>query len=623
MCGINGIFELKRGASVKEDAIEKMNQTIFHRGPDGSGVFHDKSIGLGHQRLSIIDVASGAQPMTTVNGRYTVVFNGEIYNYKDIREELVEKGYSFKTNSDTEVLLYSFVHWNKECVDKLRGMFAFAIWDSENEEVFCARDRVGIKPFYYYLDDNIFAFSSEIKALLTIDSINLDTHWEAIDTYLALGYMPGEYTGYSKIKKLKPGCSIFINKDGHNIDTYWDISSLQYDPESKISEAEAIDNLKEHLNDSVSMRLMSEVPLGAFLSGGVDSTSVVALMSKLIDKPVNTMTIGFNEEKFDESDIASISSKKYKTNHTLFTATPKAEEIIETILPNVDLPFMDTSLIPTYYVCRSAREKVTVVLSGDGGDELFAGYNWYPSLYRQTLGKGFKIFSSLANLFPTWLKGITHLENVGLTGFESYLAYRSVFKKRERKSFYRKTFSQMTDNNSIIKNLSAEYEKRPEMDSVRRAQMFDMKYYMVDDILYKVDLTSMANSLEVRVPLLDHKFIENAFTLPTNMKYDGKTRKKVFRQAMSSEIPEEVLQGGKKGFVPPVDVWMRNELRPVVEELILNKNAGIYQILRRDKVKKLWKLFLKNPSYSSDMTTRIWSLVTLELWFRKKESLNN
>ncbi len=622
MCGINGIFKLRGGTSIKEDAVEKMNKVIFHRGPDGSGTYLDKGIGLGHQRLSIIDVASGAQPMTTEEGRYTVVFNGEIYNYKVVRDELVNNGFTFKTNSDTEALLYSYVKWGDKCVDKLRGMFAFAIWDSEKEALFCARDRVGIKPFYYYQDENVFAFSSEIKALLTIDEINLDTDWQAIDAYLTLGYMPGEYTGYERIKKLKPGNTITLDKENFNIKTYWDISALKFDSHNNISNDEAITSIKEELNESVSMRLMSEVPLGAFLSGGVDSTTVVALMSKLINEPVNTMTIGFNEEKFDESDIAAISSKKYKTNHTLFKATPKPEEIMEKILPFIDLPFMDTSIIPTYYVCRSAKEKVTVVLSGDGGDELFAGYNWYPSLYKQTVGKGLNFLSLFAKILPPWLKGISHLENSNLKGFDSYLAYRSVFRERERSSFYNKKFASLAKDNSIIKDLSREYDERPEMDNVRRAQLFDMKYYMVDDILYKVDLTSMANSIEVRVPLLDHKFIEKIFTFPTEMKYDGKTRKKIFKESVKDLIPEEVFTGSKKGFVPPVDVWMRGELKPVVEKLLFNDNAGIYQILKKDKVRKLWNLFLKNPAYSSDMTTRIWSLVILELWFIKKESLS-
>lgn len=621
MCGVNGILNLVGANQVLEDDVLKMNNSIVHRGPDGSGIYFDKSVGLGHQRLSIIDVASGSQPMTTEDERYTVVFNGEIYNYQSLKKELSSEGYRFKTNSDTEALLYSYVHWNEKCVDKLRGMFAFAIWDSKEESLFCARDRIGIKPFYYYKDSERFIFSSEIKAILSIDGLNLDTDWEAIDAYLTLGYVPGEYSGFTKIKKLKPGNTLTINKNDFRTNIYWDVSSLHFNGEEEISYESALQDLKDNLNDSVSVRLMSEVPLGAFLSGGVDSTSIVALMSDLIDKPVNTMTIGFNEEKFDESDIASISSKKYKTDHTLFKVNPKPEEIIEQILPHVDLPFMDTSLIPTYYVCKSAREKVTVVLSGDGGDELFAGYNWYPSLYKQAIGKGLKFLSVVAKILPFWLKGISHLENTNLSGFNSYLAYRSVFKKRERKAFYKKTYSAIANVNPILENLASQYEENIELDNVRRAQLFDMRYYMVDDILYKVDLTSMMNSLEVRVPLLDHIFVEKMFSLPTCMKYNGKTRKKIFREAMGPIIPEEVLKGGKKGFVPPVDVWMRGELKSVVEELLFNENAGIYKILKQDKVKKLWNLFLKNPQYSSDMTTRIWSLVTLELWFKKIESL--
>lgn len=619
MCGINGIFN-SNGRTPSRATLEQMNHRLVHRGPDQTGVYLEGAVALGHQRLSIIDIASGAQPMSTADGRYTIVFNGEIYNYTDIRAELRDAGISFRTNSDTEVILNSFVLWKERSVDRLRGMFAFAIWDRDTQELFCARDRLGIKPFLYSYTGDSFVFSSEIKALLSVPEISVSHDPECIDAFLTLGYVPGELTGYNEIKKLPAGKWLKVTKDGLERGSYWDVSNLANARAQETSYADAVVEMRSALSDAVAVRLMSEVPLGAFLSGGIDSTSIVALMSSCSDTPVKTITIGFEEAAYDESEIAAISAKKFKTDHTLFTTKPDPLEIVNKILPHVDSLCMDTSLIPTYYVCQSARKKAIVILSGDGGDEVFAGYNWYPQLAHARSGIAGQALHLLSHFVPPWLKGAAHLQSAGVRGFDSYLSYRSVFTPAEKKSLYRQEYKKLPVDNTLLEKLAVEYNQNPEIDPVRRAQRFDLKYYLVDNILYKVDIMSMAHSIEVRSPLLDYRFVEKMYSLPTAMKYDGTVRKKLLKEAMSSSIPPEVTNGKKRGFVPPVSEWLRSELKPFAEGILLSNDSVLYRYIDKKATVVLWHRFLKNPTYATDLTNRIWALITLELWLRQAKT---
>lgn len=622
MCGIAGLFYFDRDRAVHREDVVGMADQIKHRGPDAEGIYTKNNIGLSHRRLSIIDISSGQQPMATTDDRMVIVFNGEIYNHHLLKKQLSSKGHHFKTNSDTEVILHSFAEWGENCVDFLRGMYAFAIWDQHRQQLFCARDRVGIKPFYYFLSDDCFAFASELKSLLTLKNVKRDIDYESIDAYFTLGYIPSPYSAFKSIKKLPAGHKITIRDHTLTLSKFWELTASPYS-ENQIDEKEASEKLLKKIVESVDCHLMSEVPLGAFLSGGVDSTSVVAAMHQLDIKNLSTITIGFNEKEFDESSIAKATSEFYATSHSSYTAQIDISETLQKLVCAFDEPLADASAVPTYHVCKLARQNVTVALSGDGGDELFAGYNWYPTLLSQQLVNQKipsilrSMGSTLLHQLPSNLRGLERCKSVLADEFNAYLYLRSVFSRQEKKNLYSPDFHQKTKENQIFSEMENQFLKTARMTPLRRLQYIDMKYYMVDDILTKVDKMSMMHSLEVRVPLLDNELIDFAWSLPTHLKLHENQRKYIFKKAVQSILPPSILNLPKKGFTPPVASWLKGDLKDVLEDTLFSSKSISRGYFNLRELRSL-KSFLDHPTrFSRTTEERLWTIMMFELWHRK------
>lgn len=620
MCGITGILFHDHNATVDINVLIRSRDSLSHRGPDEYGIFNDGPIGLAHRRLSIIDLSSGKQPMLSADKNYCIVFNGEIYNYAEIKAELESKGTVFLTKSDTEVILNSYISEGTSCIKKLKGMFSFAIWDKRKQILFCGRDHLGKKPFYFYNSSDSFCFASEIKALLNYPSVKKTPNRQSIDAYLTFGYIPANHSAFKDIYKLPPAHSLIIKDGTIYIEKYWDLpnnsSSIHSaEPNEKIS-----DELISIFDNAVNNRLMSEVALGAFLSGGVDSTSVVASMKKFSNTPVITNTVGFTNKQFDESDIAKKSSIFYNTDHRENSVTPDGS-IVNKIVQSFDEPFADISSIPTYYVCQAARKNVTVALSGDGGDELFGGYNWYTTynknraLKNSLLSSG-NLLSFFASLSKKPVKGKAFFRALGMDDWNSLLQIRSIFNDHLKETCYSDMFLRESFDNEIIHDIREIFHKNTEqMDPLRKMQYFDLKYYLPDDILVKVDRMSMANSLEVRAPLLDINLLEFAWKLPSNLKIHLNERKYIFKKAVEHRLPPGLLSIPKKGFVPPIREWLCTSMKDFTIDTLFSQKAINRDLFNKKSITSLWKLFEKESTFSLDISLHIWTLLMLELWY--------
>ena len=623
MCGIAGFISKEKDAPEMEREIllDKMCKIITHRGPDEQGLAVEGRAALGMRRLSIIDLKSGQQPIYTEDGNLFIVFNGEIYNYRELKKELESRGHRFKTNSDTETILLAYKEFGAECLQYLRGMFAFAIWNKTDESLFIARDRAGKKPLFYSLTEKgNFVFGSELKVLQTHGEISNELDYSALDAYLTFGYVPEEFCIFRDVKKLAPGHFLTF-KDG-KIETkkYWD---FRYEKITEIkTEAEYIENLRELLKDAVKIRLISEVPLGAFLSGGVDSSTIVGLMSQISASPVKTFSIGFNEDSFDELKYARIAAKHFNTEHHEFVVTPDLVETVDELVWHFDEPFADPSSLPTFMVSKMARDFVTVVLSGDGGDELFAGYTRYvtdkkrsgleklPSALRKNLLK------PLSEALPHSAKGKNYLYNVSLEAIERYIDSISHFGALQRKSLYSASFLQKLngDFGKAEANFGQIARSVSTGNPIDNLLYLDSKTYLVSDILTKVDRMSMATSLEARVPLLDHKLIEFVTNIPSELKLKGLETKYIFRQAVKGIVPDEILNRPKQGFGVPLNEWINVQLKDKIHETLSEKktlergffDAKYIKILLDEHARKR-----RDHSYS------LWSLYILELWQRR------
>ena len=614
MCGISGILHFDSRMPVRHEDVRTMTELIQHRGPDDCGFYLNENVGLGFRRLSIIDLESGHQPMTNEDGSLWIVFNGEIYNHQELRSHLQKKGHIFRTKSDTETIIHLYEEYGKECVTKLRGMFAFAIWNEKDKTIFCARDRFGIKPFFYYLDQDRFLFGSEIKCITSQMKSNPPLSPKMLDYYLAYGYSSEEDTLYQGIKKLKPGHILETGVDRKTRSTrYWEINYL---PDHSKTEEEWCEILEAKLSEAVKSHLMSDVPLGAFLSGGIDSSAVVAHMAKHSSTPVKTFSIGFKEEAFNELVYARQVAKLFGTEHHEQVLEPESVSLLPKLINMYDEPFADSSAIPTYYVSKFAREFVTVVLSGDGGDELFAGYNKYQklkyfrdhNLLPDAMSEVF--WGGLHKLIPNSVKG------KGATYYlakpKAYLpAYQSIWHMNERRQLYGASFWEE------IKGASAEAIKIPIIDQNNKGdflfsmQTLDMKTYMVDDILTKVDRASMHNSLEVRVPLLDHEFAELTFRIPSDLKLKGKIKKYIFKKSLQDHLPKTVLSHKKQGFGVPLRLWFKEDLKEYVNDHLLNSNSLLYDYLNPNFVSKIVH---GHHHGMRDFNHKIWSLIVLDQW---------
>lgn len=613
MCGITGKIFFDKNRKISFNEIKRMTDVIEHRGPDDEGHFINDNVGLGFRRLSIIDLKTGHQPLSNFDGTLWITFNGEIYNFKEQRSALEKKGYKFKTNTDTEVIVNLYQEYGEKCVDYLRGMFAFVIWDDKKKQLFGARDRFGIKPFHYYIDKEKFIWASEIKSISASDNIIKDLNIESLDYYFAYGYMPREESIFYQIKKLKSGHSFVLRPHERNkikIKPYWQI---KFEPDYSKSEAYWKDSIYETLNEAVKMRMISDVPLGAFLSGGVDSSTVVALMSLNSSRPIKTFSIGFKEEKYNELKYARLLADKYKTNHHEFIVEPDSIELLPELVRAYDEPFADDSAIPTYYVSKFTREHVTVALSGDGGDELFAGYNSYDkmkALQRNKFSSEF-IFSNLNKLIPDHMfgKGLTYYlskdkNNIG--------AYFSLWKDYERRKIFQ---------HDIKEKLQGNYAEKTKLsllasmkgDFISKMQQLDMQTFMVDDILTKVDRASMMNSLEARVPILDHKLAELSFRIPSEFKIKGNIKKHILKESFKNILPAEILSHKKQGFAVPLSIWFKDDLKNYSYETLLN-SKHLYNLLEKKYVTNLLNNHQKGVR---DFSEKIWSLLFLEEWLKQ------
>jgi len=621
MCGILGKIYLDNKRKIEPSILKSMTDAIYHRGPDDEGFYIHNNIGLGFRRLSIIDLNTGHQPLANADNSVYIVFNGEIYNYIEKREILLQKGYVFKTATDTEVILHLYEEFGVECLKHLRGMFAFAIWDNNRQQLFCARDRFGIKPFYFYTDSEQFVFGSEIKAILGAGNIDRTFSYDALDSYLAFGYITSNLSIFKNIKKLQPGHYLllsFENKVSIDIKRYWEI---QFAPDYSKTENQWMEEIDACLSETVKLHMIADVPLGAFLSGGIDSSSVVAMMARNSNRPVKTFSIGFKEKEYNELVYAREVAKRYGTEHMEQVVEPESIGLLPRLIHAYDEPFADTSAIPTYYVSKLAREYVTVALSGDGGDELFAGYNDYPNMLR--LHSYFFNFNStflnkiiwgnINRLIPEGIKGKS--ATYYLSKNKNYLsAYKNMWSIAQRKKL-------ILDNRPSlhISNASESYKELilkngSDNDFITNLQYLDLQTYMVDSVLTKVDRASMMNSLEVRVPLLDHEFAELTFKIPSKLKLNGKEQKYIFKKAMTSSLPGNVLKHPKQGFSVPLSLWFKDDLREYVRDTLLSDNPLLSSYLDSKFIRKLID---KNNTGMKDFSQQIWSLLFFEEWLKQ------
>lgn len=620
MCGICGFFSKSK---INKNIIREMNEEIFHRGPDEDGFYDSDKVNMAMRRLSIIDLKGGTQPIFSNDKSKAIVFNGEIYNFLELREDLVKQGIEFQTRCDTEVILRGYEVEGKDFISKLNGMFAFSIYDKEKDSLLIARDRVGIKPLHYYSSNEVFVWGSEIKSILKFPSFTKEINYNAVNNFFKLKYIPEEDTIFQNVKKLKPGHLIEVcTKTGQilNYEQYWNIPSkveVTYDYE------EHKYNIREILTDAVKKRLISDVPFGAFLSGGVDSTVIVGIMSQLSNTKTKTFSIGFKEKSFNESDYAKLTADLHQTEHHESIIEPEnIFDLLENLIDFIDEPSGDTSIIPTYWVSRETRKHVTVALSGSGADEIFAGYEryWVDKL------------SNMYNNIPLPLRKISNyiIENANVNDNKKSIVFRAkkllssakfsapsrrlqdlltVLDNEERTNL----FTQDTKDKIQLfdEDLFEKYFNYVEGDFLAKGAYNDIKTLMVDDYLIKEDRMSMANSLEVRVPFLDHRLIEYSFKIPTEWKLKGLTTKYILKDTFKDLIPEAIIKRSKHGFEAPLSVWFKNQLKDEVYERLLSGNA-VDKIYRKDYVKKILDDHF-NSVYNYGKA--IFCLLTFEIWY--------
>lgn len=618
MCGLCGIFEFEQRREIPREYLRRMTQTIAHRGPDDEGFYTDAGIGLGFRRLSIIDVAGGHQPIPNEDRSMWVMLNGEIYNYAELHTDLVSRGHRFSTHSDTETIVHLYEEYGEECFARLRGMFAIALWDSRDRQLLLARDRVGKKPLYYAADAKRILFGSELKCLLADGSLPRDINLQALCDYFSFGYIPAPKTIYRVAEKLLPGHYLVASERGLRIERYWDIS---FGHLQNRSEEEWCELLRHRICDATQIRLMSEVPLGAFLSGGIDSSAVVAMMAKATNRPVTTCSIGFGEPEYDETDFARKIAGQFHTEHHEHVVRPQALDVLDKLVWHYDEPFADSSAIPTYYVSRVARQHVSVALGGDGGDESFAGYRRYyfdhfENQLRRIAPAGLRrsVFGPLGELYPAlawaprFLRAKATFQSLARSPIEGYFNSVSIFRPGEKSSLFTPEFRKALGGYDSIEVLRYHYDRAGTNDLLSRIQYVDIKTYLPDDILTKVDRASMAVSLEVRAPLLDHKLMEMAASIPSSLKLAGNSGKYIFKKAMAPVLNSEILNRKKQGFAVPLDRWFRQELRDVARDALFSANDGI---LNPAFLKTIWE---QHQRSHYNRSAHLWSVLMFRKW---------
>lgn len=624
MCGIFGVVS----SEPLQFDIETHTHTLSHRGPDDYGIHRDEFAGLGHRRLSIIDLAGSKQPIYNEDKSKCIIFNGEIYNFQKLRKILLAKGHRFSTKGDTETILHAYEEWGNKCVDRLRGMFAFAIWDIKKRILFIARDRLGIKPLFFAQYRGRFYFASEMKAILADPTFPRRIDEQALTSYFSYSYIPAPLTIFTDIRKLEPGHTITWQDGDFHKEKFWD---LQFYPKRKRSESYYIESFMGLLQEAVDLRMISEVPLGAFLSGGIDSSAIVALMSKASTSPVNTFCIGFGGNTggyLDERGYAGQVAERYQTAHKDYEVAMNPDGLLEKIVRAFDEPFADDSTVPSYFVCKIARENVTVALSGLGGDEIFGGYERYlgfklrglynhvPAFIRKN------IIAGIVSRLPERADGhytINHMKRFvrssGLEADRCYLSYLSILKDDLRRNLFadRDRFSSYhgSCDDIFLQHFNSD-NVAGDSNSLDRALYCDLKTYLPEDILAVTDRLSMHHSLEVRVPFIDHKFLEFCATIPVDIRMKGFQKKYLLKKAVRPLLPKEVIDHRKQGFIGPMTQWLKHDLKPYVVDTLTEKNLGKHGLLDFATVNTVLEEHFSGKEIHD---TLIWSLLIFQKWF--------
>lgn len=632
MCGIAGTISI--GKPVEKQRLESMLDCLKHRGPEDHGVWLNKNqhVGLAQRRLAIIDLSSGGhQPMVSEDGRFVLTFNGEIYNYKEIRSELISKGWIFSSQSDTEVLLKAYIEWREDCLVRLNGMFAFAIWDEQEQLLFAARDRLGEKPFKYYHDKERFIFASELKAIIDDRSVPREPDWQAVDLAFTYRFVPAPLTGFKGILKLTAGHFLIWKNAQVTIKPYWQPQALAHENKQR-SLTEWKNILWETFQDSVRGRMISDVPVGAFLSGGLDSSSVVAAMSAISDRPVKTFAVGLKDQPESETPFAKIVADYFKTDHTEIIIDPEVMAILPQLVYQFEEPFFDNAAVPTMVMAKETKRHVTVALTGDGGDECFGGYTNFPFykklahyqvlpryMRQEVIPGAAKILSYTGNskMRKLWYRA----EVLGHDRIQSYVDYYAIWKKELQKShFYITKDDLYTDE--LKRNLDINYSEKimgewlgdktvKNYGHMNRAMLADITGRLSDDYMVKVDLASMTYALENRPPFLDHRLVELALALPEQYKVHNGDAKWIWKEIMHGKLPDTILKRRKAGFGIPIGAWMRDELYDYVRETLISKNNLLYRYFRKDIIERL---VIEHKNGVADYSNHLWCLLLLNEW---------
>lgn len=638
MCGITGFIHLSDSnasydAEFDQKLLKEMNQAQFHRGPDEGGEYIDENVALGHRRLSIIDLSSGQQPMYSDDGDFVLIFNGEVYNFKDTRVELEALGHVFHTHCDTEVILHAYMQWGHACVDKLQGMFTFAIWQKSTKHLFIARDRLGIKPLFYAVINETLYFASELKSLTLIPGLSKKIDVKAIEQYFALGYAAEPHTIYENVSKLPPAytLSVDIGDKAPTIKQYWDVSYAQ---QVDMSEEEYLDEMVGQFKSAVESHMNADVPLGSFLSGGVDSSAVVAMMSQISEKnsdskPVSTCSIGFDVKDYNETDFARMVAKDYKTDHEEQIVASDDFELVDLLAGLYDEPYADSSAMPTYRVCQLARDKVTVCLSGDGADELLAGYRRYGLMMNEEKVRSIlpyairkPVFGTLGKLYPKldwapqFLRAKTTFQSLAMDTAEGYFHGVSLLNNAQRKALFSDDLNKELAGYTALEVFRDHQKNFDGHDPLSLIQYLDIKTYLVGDILTKVDRASMAHSLEVRVPFLDHKFVEWTAKVPTSLKIKNGCGKYILKKAMEPHLPHDVLYRKKMGFRVPLADWFRGPLKQKLRDALLSKEMEESGLFNMQTIRK-W--LDDHQSGRKEYSAPLWTLLMFASFYKQAE----
>lgn len=637
MCGIVGKLNFNPQKQISSQLIQEMAKTLSHRGPDGQGFYFKNNIGLGHQRLKIIDLSENAkQPMANEDQTCWIVFNGEIYNFQDLRKDLIKKGHQFISSSDTEVILHLYEDYGENCLQYLRGMFAFAIWDEKKEKLFLARDRLGKKPLKYCLGPDFFIFASELKAILKDPKVKKEPDFQALNHYLTFQYAPSPLTGFKNIKKLAPAHYLICQQGKIEITRYW---QLDFSKKLDLSEKEWQRKILEKLEEAVKIRMISDVPLGAFLSGGIDSSAVVALMSRFSSQPVKTFTIGFQESGYNEIPFARKIAQKFKTEHQEFIVKPDAINILPKLAYFYEEPYADSSAVPCFYLAELTKKYVTVALNGDGGDENFAGYKRHQALkifyflakfpkFSLPLIKELLVLSvKLALPKTSQIKLINFFKKLGQSPEKAYLQIISYFNEEEKEKIYTDSFRKEIETINSSAPLSFERQDEASFEIVKekfaqagpvdfldKVFFLDIVLSLPEDLLVKMDIATMAHGLESRSPLLDQELLELTAQLPLSLKLKGLNKKYIFKQILKDFLPQEILERKKTGFGLPIENWFRSDLKDYAYQILLGKKFLSREIFKKEGIEEILD---KHCSGKENLAFQIWALLFLEYWFQQ------